>query len=141
METIDNLYLDTDRKFETISELLEFIIPEGNAFFVKETFYDKDCTESQCDAGRRSFGDLYMLFKTYFPGISEKESLLALENHNMNWYICGSIEKIVFHKISGLLATLGRYKHFAELGKDIDDYYSNFTGYTLKDFIKILEEN
>lgn len=51
-----------------------------------ETFYDKEFTRSQCQAGRwRSFDDLLEICETYFPKTTAKElfaTLLNLDIHD-----------------------------------------------------------
>lgn len=75
------------------------------------TYYDKDCTSTQCYADRlRSFDDLFVLFTTYYPELTEKDlieilsSTVLKSSSNRPLYLhvgnCGSINRIrIFYYI------------------------------------------
>lgn len=68
-----------------------------NTGYSKLTFYDKELKIIECSGKRRSFEDLYLICKTYFPKTNKKEVMKALININILFYYCMHIKKIVFH--------------------------------------------
>ena len=47
---------------------------KNNDYRALETYYDKDCIDRHCDNGRlRSFDDVYIVLRTYFPYITVLE--------------------------------------------------------------------
>jgi len=90
------LYINTNKQFNDINELLTFCYPTGD-YFREYTYFDKECTQIQCSASRRSFEDLLSLCKTYFPETTEKDLMKTLIDMGMRYYRCGGIGKIVFH--------------------------------------------
>lgn len=66
------------------------------------TYYNKDCTNTHDGGNGRSFNDLYCVFKTYFPKISQKQLIKIIYNkckNNKNIYLlyCNDINKIVVY--------------------------------------------
>lgn len=79
-----------------------------------ETYYDKECTNLQCRSEKlRSFDDLFELFTTYYPELTEKDlieilaSTILKSDKNTNLYLhisnCSTISRIrifYYHDIS-----------------------------------------
>jgi len=86
------IYFKNGDKAKTIEELLRIGF-KGNYFC--ETYEDKKLTIEQCLVARRSFSDLLIIAKTYFPSITEKEVAEALVNDYTS-YFCTDIKKVVF---------------------------------------------
>lgn len=137
---IEKLYIETEGETITsIEQLLEIMIPRGVGYFEKTTYYDEECTKRQCGAYRRSFDDLYILFKTYFPTITKKEALLAMGWHDLHFYFCEEINKIVFHRALYHPATLSYFEKYKPLfGGEFKYKKGTHTTY---DFIEILQED
>jgi len=135
-EIIDQLFIEETPK--TPLDLLYIMYPEGSTYCKVYTYYDKECTDLQGNENRRSFDDLYILFKTYFPEITKKEvlELIAIDLH---FYFCDRICKIVFHRVDGKpKAILENFKD-TKYNVSIDKYTENT--HTLSDFIDILENS
>jgi hypothetical protein len=137
MNTITNLYLDSNIKFETPLELLLYMIPKDTQYFSHYTFYDKECNNLQGSWKRRSFDDLYIIFKTYFPEISKKEALQTIIDGELNFYYCGDNKIIVFHRVWSTLQS--NLQSFIAENLDIKNYSYEDNVSTLEDFIEILE--
>lgn len=132
-EIIDQLFIKETPK--TPLDLLYIMYPEGSIYCRVNTYYDKECTNLQGYQRRRSFDDLYVLFKTYFPEITKKE-VLELITIDLHFYFCDYICKIVFHRVDGKpRAILENFKDTKYIYK-----YTENT-HTLSDFIDILENS
>ena len=135
-EIINQLFIKETPKSPL--DLLYIIYPKDSIYCYIYTYYDKECTNIQGHYHRRSFDDLYILFKTYFPEITKKEvlELIAIDLH---FYFCSDICKIVFHRVDGKpKAILENFKD-AKYNVSIDKYTENT--HTLSDFIDILENS
>lgn len=95
----DKLYLDKDR-FKSVKSIIEYMYPKNEVYCIKHTYFDKNCSERQCSAKRRSIDDIIIIVRTYFPKSPIKKILKALEDCNMSFYFCDTIERIVFHRVS-----------------------------------------
>jgi hypothetical protein len=66
----------------------------------KETYLNPECTELQCKGARRSFGDLLILARTYFPETTEEQLAKLLHEFFLKRQIralyCHNISRIVF---------------------------------------------
>ena len=75
---------------------------DNNVLKSVATFYDKECKKIQCKSHKyRSFNDIYLLVKTYYPSVTKRrvmESLFNLElinDSNILYFYhinCGDIE-------------------------------------------------
>lgn len=67
-----------------------------------ETYYDSECTKSQCHVARRTFEDLFDIVKTQYPSYTKKnlgKILLNLHKKDNLFPIwCNAQDKIVFYK-------------------------------------------
>ena len=78
---------DTSRKINFLSSLF------NNYGRYKTTYYDEECTLSQCKLGaNRSIDDVYLIFKTYFPEITPQEvfSIMFSTYFKASRFISGS---------------------------------------------------
>jgi hypothetical protein len=104
-----------------------------------ETYFDEKCLEIQCKAGKyRSFDDIYIIAKTYFPEVTEKDVIheLLIRNFktsgvNLNpWFtFCGSIHMptlIYYHDLNSGDSTF------------IDNPPSNISKYTWKSVLELV---
>lgn len=109
---MEKLYVNF-AKPRTLKEFFTKFFDEEDNFYYsdrvvsgKETYYDQECTNLQCSAGRnRSFSDLLNLAKTYYKSATHKKVLITLINLkliNRNkepcyFYLlyCGDVEKNV----------------------------------------------
>lgn len=69
---------------------------------VIKTYYDKECKIHHSIGDGRSFNDLYCIFKTYFPKISQKQLMKIIynkckNNNSLNLIYCNDINKIVLY--------------------------------------------
>lgn len=69
------------------------------------TYFDAECTVQQCKSARRSFDDLLIICKTYFPRTTKKHLAKALyklhtKDIYLSIFICGDIKKVVFSRVS-----------------------------------------
>lgn len=65
--------------------------------FVK-TYLDATCTEQESMPARRSFDDLLLIARTYFPDVSETEVIKTLSSiDRMRCFVCTDINKPVFY--------------------------------------------
>jgi hypothetical protein len=136
---MENLYIKTDQVFTSPKQFLEYLFDHTN-YITEFTYFDKECTEVQCTAKRRSFEELYILFKTYFKNISKKELLTLLFTY-ASFYFCNQINKLVFHRVeyTSLLDPYCQNLNFLQkINDEIKDYTENT--YTALDLLKILEE-
>lgn len=135
-EIINQLFIKETPKSPL--DLLYIIYPKDSIYCYIYTYYDKECTDIQGHYHRRSFDDLYILFKTYFPEITKKE-VLNLISIDLCFYFCNNICKIVFHRVNGSLRAV--LENFKNTNNDIPiDKYAENT-HTLLDFIDILENS
>lgn len=93
-----SIYLKTNgKKFKNKQELLEYGFRNGQ-FVV--TYLDPECKKQECHKANRSFGDLLLICKTYFPKTTERG--LARTIFKMHDTIglaatyCNTIDKVVF---------------------------------------------
>ena len=135
-EIIDQLFIEETPK--TPLDLLYIMYTKGSTYCKIYTYYDKECTNIQGDENRRSFDDLYILFKTYFPEITKKEvlELIAIDLH---FYFCDGICKIVFHRVYGKPKAILKNFKDTKYNVSIDKYIKNT--HTLSDFVDILENS
>jgi hypothetical protein len=108
--------------------------------YLQYTYIDKECTIIEQNCGkRRSFEDIYKVFKTYFPEITEEEVLKEMIDAEMSFYFCSNINKIVFHFLP--------YKDLIgirSLGDVLDKTFVirktwGINSYTAEDLIRIYE--
>ena len=73
-----------------------------NNFHFKKTYTDIECTKEECHPARRSFGDLLLICRTYFPNTTEQQLAKTLRELSKEIGIrvsyCSTIDKIVFYK-------------------------------------------
>lgn len=72
------IYINTDKTFETVSDLLELLYYRENNYqeylYPLETYEDPEFEDVQCPANKiRSFDDLHDLILTYFPNLKLKD--------------------------------------------------------------------
>ncbi len=95
------IYLNTKKEFKNIEELIQYGYTRNQEKF-KRTYLDPKCKIQDCHPARRSFGDLLLICKTYFPKTTEKELAKALFSLNkktgLRASFCGTINKLVFLK-------------------------------------------
>ena len=136
---MENLYINTEQVFVSHKEFLEYLF-RGTNYIIEYTYFDKECTQLQCQAKRRSFEELYILFKTYFEDISKKELLNLLFTY-ATFYFCGGIYKLVFHRVD-YRSLLDPYSENLDLLRYINAENKLYTvnTYQAKDLLKILED-
>lgn len=61
------------------------------------TYLDSEFNKIQCAGSRRSFEDLLIISKTYFPKVTKEELMQCLIDIKIKFYFCNNINKIVFH--------------------------------------------
>lgn len=83
---------------ESLKHLIGSFYPTGN-YYSKPTYRDEKCTILEFKQGRRSFEDLLIISRTYFPDTTEIELMKALRDNNLKFYRCGYLKKIVFARI------------------------------------------
>jgi len=149
----EKLYIDLDQKsLRTPREFLnELIVSENNSIMArcKETYTDQNLTSLQCQRQKlRSFDDIYILFKTYFPEITEKEVTHLLITFNkkiterelepyIRLYRCKDILRPTFYYSSA-----GIYFDKIFYDKEDDDYYDLLNSkYDWKDLLANLNIN
>jgi heme oxygenase len=81
---------------ENLDKLIESLFTK-NVFYAKNTYLDSEFKYIECTRSRRSFEDLLLISKTYFPRTKKKELMQALINNKILFYRCSEIKKIVFH--------------------------------------------
>lgn len=99
------LKLPKNKKFANITALLKYGY-KGELFIRKgfaATYSDKACKKQQChNDANRSFEDLLIICKTYFPKTTEEQlakSLYGLFKYNKLIVIfCDNINKLVFYR-------------------------------------------
>lgn len=82
---IAEIELGEAKKPKTIKKFLEFYFTHknNNQLYSSSlsTYYDKECTNIQCICNKlRSFDDMYMITKTYYPSITVKKLITILVN-------------------------------------------------------------
>lgn len=120
---MNKIYLKLDKKPRTIKSLLNSLYSERNdhSVMATNTYSDKQCTVLQCQSYRqRSFDDIKILVKTYFPKTSPKvilKNLILLDPKTKN----GTCTGFVFSNCS----TIDRIKiNYNYVGSnDRKDYY------------------
>lgn len=83
------IYLKTETKFETPRELLAVLFNITCFYGYKSvaTYYDKDCTEEQCEEEKyRSIDEVVEIFQTYFPNITKQEVAFYLFSTELGGY-------------------------------------------------------
>ena len=104
-----------------------------------ETFYDEECTKRQCVVARRTFEDLYVIVKTYYPKYTKSNVAKMIktlhEKDNVFPIWCNAQDKIVFYKKSTSAKGLA-INHFIQ-DEDWDD---NGNGeYSWNDIVKLMK--
>lgn len=96
------LYIKEGEKAKTIKELLDILFKLDKWYYsTATTYYDKNFTEIQCEAQRRSFADIYEICQTYFPKVSKEEVAYNLLNEiKTNAFYCTDVSRIVFRRIT-----------------------------------------
>ncbi|MFA9239461.1 MAG: hypothetical protein ACEQSQ_06170 [Candidatus Paceibacteria bacterium] len=97
------IYFKTGKvKIRDIKHLLKIGYSSRSGVEFKKTYRDPECTILECHSARRSFGDLVLICKTYFPETTEKEvakTLFELNNEiGVRASYCHTINKLVFLK-------------------------------------------
>jgi len=91
------IYLNTNKKFKDRQELLKWGFKDGS-FAI--TYYDPECRNEQCHSAWRSFGDLLLICRTYFPRTTEKglaKTIFKLYDAiGLSPSFCYGIKKVVF---------------------------------------------
>lgn len=92
------IYFDGGNKHKDLLSLLNDGYTGQSYSLFKRTFSNAELTTEQCHIARRSFGDLLLIARTYFPETSEGELayLLLYKVNKMSCFICPNIDKIVF---------------------------------------------
>ena len=116
------IYIKLDNPPTSIKSLIESLFNDINLAsatiykYAKPTYKNKECTIIDCNAGRRSFEDLYSLTTTYFPKATKTQLMKALMSiSNLRWYICSDINKIVFHGVHSYLSKTITLESFLSL--------------------------
>lgn len=92
------IYFKGGNKARDVKELFELLISKHDEWHFEKTYFDLEFTKPQCHRGRRSFSDLCLIAKTYFPDIDIKDvAKILVENYSS--YFCQEISKVVFHNI------------------------------------------
>lgn len=99
---MSKIYFKKNKEFDDIEELLEYGYKGYNSSFKPTYIKTEKTTFQECHPARRSFGDLLIICRTYFPETTEKQ--LAKTIFKLNKKIglrasyCSTINKVVFLK-------------------------------------------
>lgn len=103
MSVHEKLYFEQSKNCETLKDLLiDFYSKYSHDNYNRKgysriTYLDVGLTEVESFARRRSFEDLLVLSKTYFPDTTEEILMQTLYDIDISFYFCAGIKKIVFH--------------------------------------------
>lgn len=100
---MDKLYVKQSKKRgEKPSDFLERLY--DNIDYGIKTYEDVECSAVSCTSNskHRSFNDLYRVFKTYYPKISQKKVMEMLYkkacfDNEFHFILCPHIERVVFY--------------------------------------------
>lgn len=102
---MNKIYFRLDSKPKNIIDLLKDGYNGFNSTLLHEfkpTYKDEGLTKCECHAARRSFGDLLIICKTYFPKTQRKDLAKAIMKLNkqigLRASYCNTIDKLVFLK-------------------------------------------
>ena len=120
-----NIYVNF-KKPPTLTKFLEMLFSH-NGYKSVETYFDKECKDVQCHAGRfRSIDDLHSCVNTYFPKV-ELSTLIAelikLKPRGRNFFPfwCSDIQRCVFNY------EIGRIYYLPAFHKKDYDWNTIFT--------------
>lgn len=106
-------------KQKTIKDFLKLLYSDNSRSDVVlpvATYYDEECTKTQCVAGRlRSFDDIYDCINTYYPNTTPKQLIHGLLTLNLkdlynrqlylHMYNCRTINRIrLYYTVDEVLA-------------------------------------
>ena len=90
------LYFKNGDQATTLVELLTILyaplLPKMYGY-ASPTYFDRELTKLECNAHRRSFEDLLVIAKTYFPKTTKTQLMWALKRINIKFYHCNGIKK------------------------------------------------
>lgn len=96
---MSKLYIANGGKYKDAYSLMKGNFNEAMGKFTR-TYYDEDCVEQELYPARRSFEDLLVVCRTYFPRTPKKklaEILVQLHSEiRLRTLYCRDIEKVVF---------------------------------------------
>jgi len=94
------MYIETKMPLNSAKDVIDALYRHHGSLtrtsFANPTYLDKECTEVECAANRRSFEDLLTLAKSYFPETTELDLMQILLDLKLSFIFCEDIRKIVF---------------------------------------------
>lgn len=97
-----HLYIRDGNTFTTLAHLMSRGFSQSSWGYFATTFLNANCTEQEDKQRRRSFDDLLVIARTYFPETTEEELAKVLTTtKGLRALFCNDIKKIVFVKDYG----------------------------------------
>lgn len=97
MSVHNKLYIRNSEQAETLEKLMLIGFAGHYMGFFQNTFLDIECNKLEDKQRRRSFDDLLVVARTYFPETTEEELAQVLTKiPKMRALFCRDIEKVVF---------------------------------------------
>src|SRR4051812_32433503 len=94
------LYFKLDKPAESLKELIDALftshIDGRRQVTAKATFEDEAFGNCECFSARRSFEDLLVISRTYFPNTTEVELMQVLKDLDAQFWYCSDVRKFVF---------------------------------------------
>lgn len=128
-----------EKKPKSIKEFLNNLYTkERVSYYARavDTFTDKNCTQLQSSHMYRSFDDLLILTKTYYPSITTKKFIKIL----LNLKIPIPNSDKYYYPYLGSCSTMGKIRFIPYKGKFLDSYQTKMPNskYTWEELLKPL---
>ena len=92
-----NLYIKFGNDYQNLENLILQGFSGHYAGYFQFTYLDHECTKEEDRQRRRSFDDLLVIARTYFPETTEEELAQVLtKTPRMRALFCRDIQKVVF---------------------------------------------
>lgn len=91
------IYFKDAKAAKDVNELISIGFEGGGGNFA-ETFHDEEFRVIQCKRASRSFYELLLIAKTYFPETIEEELMLALKSNKCYAFYCPDVKHPVIYK-------------------------------------------